>query len=213
MTVLAARDDGDPAMTTERRCVATGEVRPMDSLIRFVVGPDGQIVPDIEGKLPGRGLWVSPDALAKAMGKGAFAKAARQAVAVPPDLAERVADLLVRRLKASLGLAQRAGLLLSGFDTVLRALEARNPPRLLVEAADGAADGRRKLQAAVLRQGLQLVTLDCLSGAELSLALGQSNVIHAAVKPGPLAERLIVDSARLNGLRAKAQVFANERDA
>jgi hypothetical protein len=201
VTALALRDDEDKAMT-ERRCIATGEVRPVESLVRFVVGPDAAIVPDIEGKLPGRGLWVTAERAALEKARTAFAKAARQAVVVPPDLVLRVEALLAARLKASLGLAQRAGLLVQGFDNVLRSFETKNPPRLLVEASDGAADGRRKLQAAAGKLGLQTAILDCLSSAELSLALGRSNVIHAAVKPGLLAERLIVDSARLDGLRA-----------
>jgi hypothetical protein len=194
------RDDFCGSRSRERRCIATGKVRPVEGLVRFVVGPDNTIVPDIEGKLPGRGLWVTAGALEKA--RGAFAKTARKPVIVPADLVQRVEALLVARLKASLGLARRAGLLVQGFDNVLRSLEAKIPPRLLVEASDGAAEGRRKLQAAVGKLGLHVASIDCLSGAELSLALGRSNVIHAAVKPSLLAERLIVDSARLDGLRA-----------
>lgn len=202
-------------MTTERRCIATDQVRPVDSLVRFVVGPDNTIVPDIDGKLPGRGLWVAAErsAFEKAVAKGGFAKAARMAVSVPPDLVERVEGLLVARIKASLGLARRAGQLALGYDNVARAFDGKIAPRLLVEASDGAPDGRRKLAAAACRHGLRIATLDCLSSAEMSLALGRPNVIHAAVKPGPLAERLIVDSARLNGLRAMALPVGNERNA
>jgi uncharacterized protein len=214
VTALAARDDEDHAVT-ERRCIATGEVRPVESLVRFVVGPDNTIVPDIEGKLPGRGLWVAAEraAFEKAMAKGGFAKAARQVVSVPSDLVERTQSLLVARIKASLGLARRAGQLVQGYDNVVRALGDKIAPRLLVEACDGAHDGRRKLAAAADRHGLHAVLIDGLSSDELSLALGRANVIHAAVKPGPLAERLIVDSARLNGLRAMAPPVGNERNA
>ncbi|MDE2630519.1 MAG: hypothetical protein KGM97_05970, partial [Alphaproteobacteria bacterium] len=100
-------------------------------------------------------------------------------------------------------LARRAGLLVLGFDNVLRTLDGKVPPRLLVEAGDGAADGRRKLQRAAASRGLDLAMVDNLSGAELSLALGRENVIHAAVKPGPLAQRLLFDAARLKGFRVR----------
>jgi len=200
------RTDDDASRSRERRCIATGEVRPDNLLIRFVVGPDGDIVPDISGKLPGRGMWVTADRLVlkQAVAKNAFAKAAKASVAVPSDLAERVERLLASHMQSDLGLARRAGQLVLGFDNVLRALDGKVPPRLLIEAQDGAADGRRKLAGSAAARGLRVETVDCLTRAELSLALGRENVIHAAVKPGPLAERLIFDSARLLGFRATA---------
>ncbi len=203
MTALAAEKD-DAAMR-ERRCIVTGEVRPDSELVRFVVGPEGDVVPDISAKLPGRGMWVTADRaiLKKAMAKNDFAKAAKASVAVPADLAERVERLLASHMQSDLGLARRAGQLVFGFDNVLRTLDEKVPPRLLIEAQDGAADGRRKLAGSAYARGLQVETIDCLTRAELSLALGRENVIHAAVKPGPLAERLIFDSARLLGFRAK----------
>ena len=202
MTALAAKTDED-AMR-ERRCIATGELRPQESLVRFVVGPDGDVVPDISAKLPGRGMWVTAErtVLKRAMTKKDFAKAAKGAVTIPPDLDERVERLLASRMQSDLGLARRAGQLVFGFDNVLRALNSSPSPRVLIEAQDGAADGRRKLSGSAYARGLSVETIDCLSRAELSLALGRENVIHAAVKPGPLAERLIVDSARLLGFRA-----------
>lgn len=203
MMALAAKKD-DEAMR-ERRCIATGEVRPDRELVRFVVGPEGNAVPDISAKLPGRGMWVTADRaiLKRAMAKNDFAKAAKASVVVPPDLADSVERLLANHMQSDLGLARRAGQLVFGFDNVLRALDEKVPPRLLIEAQDGAADGRRKLAGSAHARGLQVETIDCLTRAELSLALGRENVIHAAVKPGPLAERLIFDSARLLGFRAK----------
>jgi len=199
VTARAAKQDEG----RERRCIATGEVRPVEKLVRFVVGPEGEIVPDIEGKLPGRGLWVTADAasLKRAIAKNDFAKAAKASVKVAPDLLDRVEKRLAGRMCSDLGLARRAGQLVMGFDNVSRAVGANPPPRLLVEASDAAADGRRKLASAA--RDLQVETIDCLTRAELSLALGRENVIHAAVKAGPLAERLILDSARLNGFRAR----------
>ncbi|HEY0281382.1 MAG TPA: RNA-binding protein [Rhizomicrobium sp.] len=216
------RRDTGASRSRERRCIATGEMRPVEKLVRFVVGPDGDVVPDIEAKLPGRGLWVTADAaaLARAIAKNNFAKAAKASVKVAPDLALRVEKRLVGRMQSDLGLARRAGQLVLGFDNVLRRLNDKLPPRLLIEARDGAADGRKKLAGSAAARGLRVETIDWLTRAELSLALGRENVIHAAVNPGPLAERLISDSARLKGFRVRpaAETTAgssparNERD-
>jgi predicted RNA-binding protein YlxR (DUF448 family) len=209
VTAQAAKKDErerrDIGGSRERRCIATGEVRPVEELVRFVVGPEGDIVPDIAAELPGRGLWVTADAaiLARAIAKNDFAKAAKTKVKVAPDLAARVEKRLVGRMQSDLGLARRAGQLVLGFDNVLRRLNDKAPPRLLVEAQDGAADGRKKLAGSAAARGLRVETIDCLTRAELSLALGRENVIHAAVKPGPLAERLILDSVRLRGFRVR----------
>jgi hypothetical protein len=200
VTAQAAKKD-----ERERRCIATGEVRPVETLVRFVVGPEGDVVPDIEAKLPGRGLWVTADGaiLARAIAKNNFPKAAKASVKVAPDLPARVEARLAGRMLSDLGLARRAGQLVMGFDNVSRAMDGKPPPRVLVEASEGAADGRRKLASAAAARGLRVETIDCLTRAELSLALGRENVIHAAVKPGPLAERLIFDSARLRGFRGR----------
>ena len=131
----------------ERRCIATGETRPKAELIRFVAGPDGEVVPDLAGRLPGRGLWVTAnrEAIEKAVKKGLFAKAARMRLDVAPDLADRVEELLARRAGEALGLAKKAGALVSGFEKVMAAL-TEGDLACLVEARDGAADGRRKLE-------------------------------------------------------------------
>ena len=200
MTARAAKEG-----ERERRCITTGEVRPVENLVRFVVGPEGNIVPDIEAKLPGRGLWVTADGaiLARAVAKNDFPKAAKAPVKVAPDLVARVEKRLAERMLSDLGLARRAGQLVLGFDNVTRALDTKPPPRVLVEASEGAADGRKKLAGSAAARGLRVETIDCLTRAELSLALGRENVIHAAVKPGPLAERLILDSVRLRGFRVR----------
>jgi uncharacterized protein len=218
VTALATKED---EMTVrERRCIVTGEVRPEEKLVRFVVGPESNVVPDIAAKLPGRGIWVTAEraVLAQAVAKNAFAKAAKASVKTAPDLVALVEKLLVQHMQSDLGLARRAALLVLGFDNVLRGLGEKVPPRALVEASEGAEDGRRKLAAAAVSRGLRIETIDCLSRAELSLALGRENVIHAAVKRGPLAERLIFDSARLAGFRVRpvgtlgSSPARNERD-
>jgi hypothetical protein len=192
----------------ERRCIVTGEVLPEIKLVRFVADPNGQIVPDIAASLPGRGIWVTAtrDCVAHAAAKNLFAKAAKAQVTATADLADRVERLLVTRMQADLGLARRSGVLVLGFDNVLRALGDKMPPALLVEARDGAADGRRKLAGSAHARGLKIETIECLTSEELSLALGRENVIHAAIRPGRLAERLIFDAGRLGGFRAALPV-------
>jgi len=195
-----AEDVPDAPLTGPlRRCIVTRQVLPKESLVRFVIGPAGDVVPDIAGKLPGRGLWVKVEraALAKAVAKNLFAKAARQSVAVPADLVDRTIALLSQRCLDLIGLARRAGQAVCGFEKVRDAL-GKERVGVLLAAADGAADGRRKLKALAGERA----TVALFTAAELSASLGRPNVVHAALAPGRLAERLIVESARLAGLRA-----------
>jgi hypothetical protein len=183
---------------------------PENRLLRFVAGPDGQVVPDVAAKLPGRGLWVeaSKVAIAKAVERKLFSRAAKAQVSADADLADRAEKALVSRMLGDLGIARRAGSLVLGFDNVLRQLDGPKPPRLLIEAFDGAPDGKRKLYAAAHRLELNCVVIETLTSAELGLALGRENVIHAAVQPGGLADRLMFDAERLSGFRGR-----NERDS
>jgi len=201
--------DEDDAMR-ERRCIVSGEVLPEGKLVRFVVSPDGEITPDISAVLPGRGIWVGANAesVTTAAKKNLFAKAAKAQVKVAPDLAQRVEALIVQRMLSDLGMARRSGAILLGFDTVLRALQSDVPPALLIEACDGSADGKRKLFAACHARGLKIQTIECLTSAELGLAVGRENVIHAALKSGRLQERLSFEAGRLSGFRP-----VYERDA
>ena len=194
----------------ERRCIVSGEVMADEKIVRFAVDPDGVIVPDVAALLPGRGIWVGATraAVDKAVEKNLFSKAAKAKVRATPDLADRVEGRLAAQMLGDLGLARRAGQLLLGFDNVLRALESRTPPAVLVEARDGASDGRRKLLQAASAWGRKVEVIEALDCAELSLALGRENVVHAALKPGRLAERLILDARRLAGFRVP-----NERHA
>jgi predicted RNA-binding protein YlxR (DUF448 family) len=180
-----------------RRCIVTRDVLPKDVLLRFVIGPSGQVVPDVQGKLPGRGLWVKSEraALKSAVDKNHFAKAARRSVDVPSDLIGRTAGLLRQRCLDHLGLARRAGQVVCGFEKVRDALRAGRVG-VLVAGSDGAADGCAKLKV----MAGDLPALALFTVAELSAALGRGNVVHAALAPGRLAERLLVDAARLAGL-------------
>jgi predicted RNA-binding protein YlxR (DUF448 family)/ribosomal protein L30E len=205
---------GDSAR--ERRDIVSGEVMPDSRLIRFVADPDGNVVPDAGAKLPGRGLWVeaSRDAVNKAVEKKLFSRAAKAQVTAGADLSARAEKALVTRMLGDLGIARRSGALVLGFDNVLRALGGPKPPKVLIEAFDGAADGKRKLYAAAHRMELKCVVIESLTSAELGLALGRENVIHAAVQPGGFAERLIFDADRLSGFRSRPSTRpGTERDS
>jgi hypothetical protein len=173
-----------------------------DRLIRFVAGPDGTVVPDLARKLPGRGLWVAATraAVETAARKSAFSRAAKTKLAAAPDLADQVDALLARRVLAGLGLARRAGELISGFETVIAQVRA-GKAAWRIEASDGAADGRGKLDFAARRLPAPPPVLGAFGSDELSLALGLGNVIHLAFLAGRGAERWTADVGRLSGFR------------
>jgi len=210
--IVVAKELDETDELRERRDIVSGEVLPESRLMRFVADPDGHVVPDAAAKLPGRGLWVeaSKAAIDKAVEKKLFSRAAKAQVTATADLAERAEKALVTRMLGDLGIARRAGSLLLGFDNVLRGLQGPKPPKLLIEAFDGSSDGKRKLYAAAHRLELGCVVIESLTSAELGLALGRENVIHAAVQPGGLAERLTFDAERLCGFRQK-NLARNER--
>lgn len=218
MSLAAATREED---MRERRCIVTGEVLSEAELVRFCADPDGNIVPDVAAVLPGRGLWVGAkrELLDRAVEKKLFAKAAKAQVHAERDLADRTEQQIVRRMLGDLGMARRSGALVLGFDNVLRSFDTNPPPSVLVEARDGAADGKRKIFAQVHARDLKIAVIDGLDAEELALALGRENVIHAALKPGRLAERLILDAGRLKGFRltsdaksASSRAARHERD-
>jgi predicted RNA-binding protein YlxR (DUF448 family) len=189
-----------PAAARERRDIVSGQVMEEARLIRFVPGPDGAVVPDLARKLPGRGLWVAADraSVETASRKGLFSRAAKARLAAAPDLAVLVESLLKRRLLAGLGLARRAGELTCGFEKASQALAAGRAA-WLVEASDGAADGRRKLLALGRRQARPPGVVGVFNSSELGLALGLENVIHTAFLAGRAADRWAQDVHRLSG--------------
>jgi len=216
MTAAAHKMEDEEHDDRQRRDIVSGEIMPEHRLIRFVAAPDGTIVPDAAAKLPGRGLWVEATrkAIATAVEKKLFARAAKMQVNAIADLADRAEKALVTRILGDLGIARRSGTLVLGFDNVLRALDGpKAPPTLLIEASDGSKDGKRKLYNAAHARGLKPMVVECLSSAELGLALGRENVIHAAVHPGGLAERLTLDMQRLQALRIPARNESPRADA
>jgi predicted RNA-binding protein YlxR (DUF448 family) len=188
----------DAEVGPHRRCIVSGAVKPSGEMIRFVVGPDGSVVPDIETRLPGRGLWLSAgrDMVNTASVKNLFAKAFRRKVMVPADLADRIEGLLLKRCLDLIGLARRAGQAVVGFEQVRGELKAGRGA-ILLAAADGAADGRDKIRA--LAPGLPLV--DLLSSGELGAVFGRDQAVHALLARGRLAERLRLEAGRLAGFR------------
>ncbi len=193
----------------ERRCIATGEVQPKAGLIRFVVGPEGQIVADILGRLPGRGIWVAADvkALKKAITKGLFARAARQPVKVSPDLASEVEAALVRRVVDLISLARKAGDAVTGYEKVKDWL-VKDRARILVQASDGSERGKSKLHP----PGGKDTFIGCLTAQELGLAFGRENAIHGALAAGGLTTRVVEEAAKLAGLRERIGGVAAGKD-
>jgi len=182
----------------ERKCIATGQVLPKAELIRFVVGPDAQIVPDIAGKLPGRGIWVRArrSALDKAQAKGLFARGAKQAVQVPADLTAQVERQLAERVISLLALARKAGEGVAGFEKV-KAWLTSGQAAVLVQASDGSERGKTKLRPPPGPGGF----IGCLSAREIGLAFGRDSVIHGALTAGGLATRVVEEATRLSGVR------------
>ncbi|GHG15758.1 RNA-binding protein [Paracoccus aerius] len=181
----------------ERRCIVTGEVQPKAGLIRFVAGPDGQVVPDLAEKLPGRGIWVSADraAIQKAAAKGLFSRAAKAPVKAPEDLAEMVEAGVARRLVELLSLARKSGRAVAGFEKVKGWL-AEGRAKVLLQASDGSDRGKGKLWTPTGGRWF-----GCLTASELGLSFGRDHVIHGALAAGGLTDKVILEAGRLTGLR------------
>lgn len=193
--------DKDRKDGPERRCIVTGVSQPRAGLIRFVVGPDAQVVPDLLGRLPGRGIYVAADraAVAKAATKGLFSRAARQAVKAPDGLAEQVEALLARRVIELLSLARKAGQAVTGYEKVKDWL-VKGQAIALIQASDGSERGKSKLRPPERKNGF----IGCLSAQEMGLAFGREHAIHGALAAGGLGLRVVEEAARLAGFREQA---------
>jgi predicted RNA-binding protein YlxR (DUF448 family) len=193
-----AKDRGEP----ERRCIATGESGPTGRLVRFVLGPEAVVVPDLAGRLPGRGVWLTAERalVERAVAKKLFSRAFKAQAAAPADLADRLEALLASRLIDLIGLARKAGHAVTGFEKV-RARLKEGAAGALVQASDGAADGKAKLArlAGGVPGGVRII--EVLDSTELGLAFGRDFAIHAALDRGGFADRAIGEAARLGGLR------------
>jgi uncharacterized protein len=204
-------------LASERTCIVTRTKGAPQDLLRFVRAPDGSVVPDLRHKLPGRGVWVSPDAktVAQAVKRKAFARGFKAEVRVSEALPDEVADLMRRDCLASLSLAKKAGLVITGFAKV-EAAAGGSAVIALLNASDGGLDGRRKLRQALRRGGCDVPEINVFTEAQLSLALGGSNVVHAALSRGALAANLVSQCRRLEfylsspGEPADEEPVANE---
>ncbi len=181
----------------DRKCIATGEVQPKYGLIRFVAGPDGQLVPDILGKLPGRGIYVSASRveLEKAAKKGLFARALRQQVSVPEDLVDEVERQLAHRVVELVSLQRKAGKAVAGYEKVKSWLQMEEA-EVLIQASDGSGRGKSKLSTPHFGSYIGWLTAD-----ELGLAFGRQTVIHGALASGGLTQRVVEEAQRLKGVR------------
>ncbi|MDD8022146.1 MAG: RNA-binding protein, partial [Paracoccaceae bacterium] len=181
----------------ERRCIVTGDVQPKSGLVRFVLGPDGLIYPDLAEKLPGRGIWVTAErtAIDRAAAKGLFARAAKAPAKVPENLADLVEQGLAHRVVELISLVRKSGRAVVGFEKVKSWL-ADGRAKVLLQASDGSDRGKGKLWTP---EGGRW--FGCLTSTELGLAFGRDHAIHGALAAGGLTPRVISEAARLAGMR------------
>lgn len=190
----------------DRMCVVTRARRSPDEMIRFVADPGGMIVPDLKRKLPGRGVWVTAasDLVDQAVRKRAFARGLKAAVDAPGDLAVRVDRLLQQDALQSLAMANKAGLVVAGAAKVAAEIES-GAVKGLIQALDGGADGARKLQQVLTRRygeaASKVPRIELFESCQLDLALGRTNVIHAALKSGAASQAFVVRCRRLTAYR------------
>jgi predicted RNA-binding protein YlxR (DUF448 family) len=205
--VTARRDE------SERTCILTRSPRPPDELIRFVVAPDGELVPDIRRRLPGRGVWVTADAqsVAEAERRRLFARALQGPVTVAPGLADRLDALLLADAVAALSMARKAGTAVAGFTKVSGALAAGRVVAL-IHAPEAAADGVAGLAAAARRSGAPMPPIVReLPADQLDLAFGRTNVIHAALLAGPASKHALTRIRALAAYRGGVAVAGGAR--
>jgi predicted RNA-binding protein YlxR (DUF448 family) len=186
------REDGP-----DRKCIATGEVQPKHGLVRFVVGPDAQVFPDILGKLPGRGMYVAADrdAIELAVKKKLFTRAAKMQVTVQDDLLDEVEKQLARRVVDLISLQRKGGRAVAGYEKVKSWLQ-NEEAQVLIQATDGSERGKTKLSTPHYGQYIGWLTAD-----ELGLAFGRQTVIHGALASGGLTLRVVEEAQRLKGVR------------
>jgi len=191
----------------ERFCALNRSLMPVSEMIRFVVGPAGEAVPDVKRKLPGRGIWISASraAIDEAVKRKVFARGFKRDLKVAPDLADKTERLLARSALDALAMAGKAGCVIGGFAKVEAAL-GRDEVLALIHAKDAAEDGKRKLAAALRRnrteESREIAIIEAFDGQQLDLALNRPNVVHAALLAGPGSETFLARVARLERFRS-----------
>lgn len=204
-----ASEHATPGTGSLRRCLASATKKETAALVRFVVGPDGVLVPDVGGRLPGRGLWLSADAgaLERASRKGLFARALKMPVRLPADLKDEVERQLVRRCLDLVSFARRSGEAVCGLDRT-NAWLASGKAAIVCTARD-AGTGSTAGRAASTEPGGGPAHLDVLTADELGAVFGRARVAHAAIARGRLAERIGIEARRLAGFRRPAAAHGN----
>jgi predicted RNA-binding protein YlxR (DUF448 family) len=196
-------DAGPRRSGADRFCAATRTIKPVAEMIRFAVGPDG-VVPDLKRKLPGRGIWITATraALSDAVAHKSFARAFKRDVSVAKDLVDLTERLLTRSALDALAMAGKAHAVAAGFSKTEAAL-ARAEVVALLQAAEAGADGVSKLKAALRRRSDadQVAVIAIFSSTQLDLALGRSNVVHAALLAGPASDTFLARVTRLERFR------------
>jgi predicted RNA-binding protein YlxR (DUF448 family) len=205
---------------SERHCALTRELKPVAEMIRFVVSPAGEVVPDIKRKLPGRGIWLTGTrgAVEEAVKRNVFARGFKRDLRVTGDLAEAAERLIERSALDALAIAGKAGRLVTGFAKVEAAIE-RDDVLALINASDASADGIRKLASklgAALRRKSpekpsETAIIDQFSGGQLDLALNRPNVVHAALLAGPGATTFLARVKRLKRFRNSPAIESRMR--
>jgi hypothetical protein len=193
---------------TERLCALTREVKPIDDLIRFVVAPDGAIVPDLKRRLPGRGVWITATrtAIDEAVKRGAFARSLKREVRAPSGLGAQVERQLENAALDALGIAHKAGRVAIGFGRTETALAGVPPVTAILSASDGSRDGARKIAAAAAKRktdenAAEIPVIATFTSSQLDLALGRSNVVHAALLAGPASNGFLARCQSLERFR------------
>lgn len=181
----------------ERKCLVTGEVQPKHGLVRFVLSPESEVFPDVMGKLPGRGVYVTAQrsALETAIKKKLFARGFKSQVKMRDDLVAEVETQVARRLVDLISLARKSGQAIAGYEKVKDWL-IKEEARILLQASDGSERGKSKLSTPYKGK-----FVGCLTANELGMAFGRETVIHAALASGGLSKRVVEEAQRLQGLR------------
>lgn len=179
----------------ERMCIVTREVRDESRLIRFVRGPNGFAVPDIARKLPGRGVWVglSRNLVAEAVRKRLFSRGFGADTQADPGLPDLTGDILRKAAASYLSLAKKAGEAVTGAAKVAD-MVGTGRARIVLHALEAAANGRAKIDS---RGTGEVETITFFTSSEMDLAFGRTNVIHAAVARGGLADKLLAAVRRV----------------
>ena len=211
MLAIAQDNELDSGVTRvapgmQRHCALTRTLKPVDEMVRFVIGPGSHTVPDINRKLPGRGLWITGTraAIEEAIKGNVVARSFKQNVRVAAELAATTERLLERSALDALAIVGKAGQVIGGFAKVEAAI-GRDDVRALIHAADAAADRKRKLDAALQRKthekSREIAIVELFSGAQLDLALNRPNVVHAALLAGPVSDTFLARVRRLERFR------------